>query len=103
MRFTDLVPKAFWRKVREAGIDGYMVIVGMIIVTTAVILAIFAEFIAPYDPIARVGPPVSPPSPEFLLGTDSIGRDVLSRLIYGARTIMIVILISTILSMYLLT
>lgn len=48
------------------------------------IIAIFAPLFAPYDPLAS-GPPVVPPSPEHWFGTDRQGRDILSRLIYGAR------------------
>jgi peptide/nickel transport system permease protein len=75
------------------------VIIGLVIISIFILFAVFAEYIAPYDPIEIVGPPVSPPSDKFILGTDSLGRDVFSRLVYGARTIILVILISTILSM----
>jgi len=57
-----------------------------------VIVAVFAPFIAPHDPLEQdlinsILPPVWMPDndPAFLLGTDSLGRDLLSRLIYGAR------------------
>ena len=86
-------------RIRRAGIDGYMVIAGAVIVFSAVFIAIFAEWISPYNPIATVGPSVTPPSLKYPLGTDSIGRDILSRIIYGTRTIMIVIILSTSLSM----
>lgn len=48
--------------------------------------AVLAPVIAPYDPEAIVGPFGAPPGGEFLLGTDQIGRDMLSRLLYAART-----------------
>ncbi|WP_404429993.1 dipeptide/oligopeptide/nickel ABC transporter permease/ATP-binding protein [Microbacterium lacus] len=48
------------------------------------VIAIFAPVFAPYDPLAS-GPPVLPPSAEHWFGTDRQGRDILSRLIYGAR------------------
>ena len=48
--------------------------------------AVLAPVIAPYDPEAIVGPFGAPPGDEFLLGTDQIGRDMLSRLLYAART-----------------
>jgi len=52
---------------------------------TLVVLA--APLLAPHNPLAPVGPAFSPPgSGGFLLGTDSVGRDVLSRILYGART-----------------
>jgi peptide/nickel transport system permease protein len=51
------------------------------------LLAIFARVIAPYNPVQPVGGLNLPPgSPGFLLGTDSIGRDLLSRTLYGVQT-----------------
>lgn len=48
--------------------------------------ALFAPWIAPYDPIeTRILEALSAPSPTHLLGTDELGRDILSRIIYGAR------------------
>lgn len=50
------------------------------------VLAVFGPFLAPYDPVAiNVPKRLNPPSAEFLLGTDAFGRDILSRLLYGAR------------------
>ncbi len=70
---------------------------GLIGIVTVVAVAIFAPLIAPYDPaaqdvLARLKPPAwaARGSVEHLLGTDHLGRDVLSRLIYGSRiTLMI--------------
>ncbi len=56
-----------------------------------VIVAIFAPLIAPHDPLEQnIVVRLEPPSAEFLLGTDGYGRDVLSRLIYGARVSLVV-------------
>ena len=62
-----------------------------------VVVAVFAELVAPHDPLEgdtydRNEPPVwaEEGSPQFLLGTDHIGRDVLSRMIFGARVSLIV-------------
>jgi peptide/nickel transport system permease protein len=46
---------------------------------------LFAQFIAPYDPLQLVGRRLQPPSWSHWLGTDALGRDVLSRTLYGAR------------------
>jgi ABC-type dipeptide/oligopeptide/nickel transport system permease subunit len=57
-----------------------------LIIIALVLIAIFASFIAPYDPNASVGKGLLRPGENgFLLGTDFLGRDVLSRIIYGAR------------------
>jgi peptide/nickel transport system permease protein len=64
--------------------------IGLAIVLFWVLVAIFAPLIAPHDPFAQDGSAVNqPPSRQYLLGTDHIGRDNLSRLIYGSRTILI--------------
>jgi peptide/nickel transport system permease protein len=65
--------------------------VGAVLCVLIVIGAVFAPWLAPYDPneqniIARL----SPPSAEFLFGTDSYGRDVLSRILWGSRISLIV-------------
>ncbi len=61
-------------------------IIGLVLVTLLTFVAIFAPWIAPYDPIEQNLDAISQgPSREHLLGTDEIGRDELSRLIYGAR------------------
>lgn len=59
---------------------------GLVIVLVMAFLAIFAPFLAPYDPtMLHLNAVLEPPSNTFLLGTDALGRDVLSRLLYGAR------------------
>jgi len=61
--------------------------VGLVIVSVFVLLAIFGPFIVPYDPYQRnVVERFSPPSKEHILGGDDIGRDIYSQLIYGTRT-----------------
>ena len=72
-------------------------ILPILILTTLVLVAVFADFIAPYDPeVGALGARFRPPawiaggSAAHLLGTDHIGRDVLSRLIFGARVSMVV-------------
>ena len=65
--------------------------VGLVLLAAIVIVAIFAPLIAPHDPLEQnIVVRLEPPSAEFLLGTDGYGRDVLSRLIYGARVSLVV-------------
>ena len=49
-------------------------------------VAIFARQIAPYDPLAAVGQPMTAPNAAYLLGTDTVGRDILSRVLAGVQT-----------------
>lgn len=58
---------------------------GMIVIALYVFAACFANFLAPYSETEIVGRALQPSSPEFLLGTDQVGRDMLSRIIFGAR------------------
>src|SRR6478736_1152443 len=50
-----------------------------------ILMAIFAPVIAPYDPIKQSADLLQPPSRQHLFGTDELGRDIFSRIIYGAR------------------
>jgi peptide/nickel transport system permease protein len=50
------------------------------------VVAIFAKQIAPYDPLIAVGKPMTAPGGANLLGTDTVGRDILSRVLCGAQT-----------------
>lgn len=59
---------------------------GLFIVGIMTIAALFAPLIAPYDPMQlHLHSVLAPPSSQFWLGTDSLGRDIFSRLLYGAR------------------
>jgi peptide/nickel transport system permease protein len=61
-------------------------LLGLTLVLGAVACALFAPFIAPHDPYARdLSKYVLAPSAEHLFGTDDVGRDILSRVIYGAQ------------------
>lgn len=72
--------------------------IGLIITVTYFLGAIFADWLAPYSYFEVVGEVWEPSSSEFLLGTDSIGRDLLSRMIYGGRITIFVATAATILA-----
>lgn len=60
---------------------------GAVVIIIMVVAAIFAPLLAPYDPnVPDMRDSLAKPSSQHLLGTDQIGRDTLSRLIYGTRT-----------------
>jgi peptide/nickel transport system permease protein len=64
---------------------------GLVLVVVMFVTGLFAEGLSPYSPTANdFAAMTEPPSWEHLLGTDQFGRDLLSRIIYGARTAMIV-------------
>ena len=67
-------------------------VIGLAVVSVIFLIAIFASLLAPHDPLEQFrGFTKLPPfwmegsDPRFLLGTDAVGRDMLSRLMYGAR------------------
>jgi peptide/nickel transport system permease protein len=61
-------------------------VVGLIVVLTFVLLAVLAPLVAPYGPDQQLlTDRLKPPSPQHFFGTDDLGRDVLSRVIYGAQ------------------
>jgi peptide/nickel transport system permease protein len=70
-------------------------VVGLVVITTFILLALFAPLISPYDPIATSWTLVrKPPSALHWFGTDDLGRDILARVIYGARASLLAGLIS---------
>jgi peptide/nickel transport system permease protein len=68
-----------------------LMLVGIGLTLFVAVMSILAPFIAPHDPTTiGLGPPNSPPSAIFPMGTDQYGRDMLSRIIWGGRFILLV-------------
>lgn len=61
------------------------IVVGAVIVASWLLVIVFVGVLAPHDPFASLGPRLQAPSAQYLLGTDALGRDVFSRVLYGAR------------------
>jgi len=85
----------FWRALKKAPWTAWF---GLIVVSIYLLVAIFAPLLAPYGEAEVVGDQFSPWDSQFLLGTDQIGRDMLSRLIYGARNTIAIAVLTTALS-----
>lgn len=83
--------KGFWALYRMSRIG----LLGLLLISAFIIMALAAPWIAPYDPRALVGFPFQPPSGEHLLGTDQIGRDIFSMLIWGSRVSLLVGLLAS--------
>ncbi|HEX6385115.1 MAG TPA: ABC transporter permease [Anaerolineae bacterium] len=77
---------SLWRRylIRFTTILGLMLVVGIVLV------ALFAGVLSPFDPWKSVAAPFQPPGPVHWLGTDDLGRDLLSGVIYAIRTSLIV-------------
>jgi ABC-type dipeptide/oligopeptide/nickel transport system permease subunit len=89
-RRPSLLSKAWRRLLRnKAGI------ISLVMILLTLLVALLAPIIAPYDPlIGDFSAVLQPASSQYLLGTDELGRDVLSRILYGARISMAVGLLS---------
>ena len=72
--------------------------ISLVILVVVGLAALFAPVVAPYDPDAIVGTFSGAPCKEFILGTDQIGRDVLSRLLYAMRISLLVGIMATLIS-----
>ncbi len=76
-----------WRRIRRVFFQRKLVLAGTIVLLLLVLVAIFAPLIAPHDPYLNdMSQALQNPSSNHWLGTDKLGRDTFSRLVYGART-----------------
>jgi peptide/nickel transport system permease protein len=74
--------------------------VGLVIFLLVALAAIAAPLLSPHDPVEQnILYKLKPPTAEYLLGTDAFGRDILSRLLYGARISLVIGFVSTIAAM----
>lgn len=94
---------AFMRALKSFALlrESWVGMVGAFIVAFWIVMAIFAPWIAPYDPLELMQPFAKPGAEwkgggTFWLGTDSLGRDILSRIIWGSRTVLIYAPLATI-------
>ncbi|MFC1494926.1 ABC transporter permease [Thermodesulfobacteriota bacterium] len=80
-----------WRRLRRVFFSRGTVVVGFTILIIVFLLAVFAPFLAPYDPYqVGIADALIQPDGSHWLGSDALGRDTLSRLIYGSRTALMV-------------
>jgi peptide/nickel transport system permease protein len=87
---------AFWRVLKSFGLlrESWVGMIGAFLVLFWVLVAILAPLLAPFDPNASIQPFAKPgieaaKGGTFWLGTDQLGRDILSRIIWGSRTVLI--------------
>ncbi|ASP23245.1 putative D,D-dipeptide transport system permease protein DdpC (plasmid) [Antarctobacter heliothermus] len=75
-----------------------LAMLGAVIIGVLIFVAIFAPWLAPYSPVGQnLGARLLPPSAEHWMGTDELGRDILSRILHGARiTLVIVVMVAMI-------
>jgi peptide/nickel transport system permease protein len=74
-------------------------VAGLIIISFIIILSLIAPLIAPYDPLdQRLDERLQPPSSKHLMGTDKLGRDIFSRVLYGGRISLFIAVSSVVLA-----
>ena len=89
-----------WLDAAERFVGNRLAVVGLVIVFVFVFTAIFGSFLAPYDPLEQnLRNTFKPPNMKNWLGTDDLGRDVLSRLMVSAKTALLVAFVSVSISL----
>jgi peptide/nickel transport system permease protein len=90
--FTEAPPRVSeTRRFIKVFLGRPVVIIGFVIILVVLICAAIPSLLAPYDPVKQdLNNVLMPPGPGHLLGTDSLGRDMFSRVIFGARTALII-------------
>jgi peptide/nickel transport system permease protein len=74
-------------------------VAGLIIISFIIILSLIAPIMAPYDPLdQRLDERLQPPSSKHLMGTDKLGRDIFSRILYGGRISLFIAVSSVVLA-----
>ena len=84
-----------WRELKKAPLTAWF---GLIVIAAYMFVAIFAPWVAPYGESQVFDTPYAPWSSEFIFGTDQLGRDVWTRLVYGARNTIGIAVATTLLS-----
>jgi len=89
----------FSRMGQKYGVEWWILVAGAVIIAGIILMALFASDIAPYSPHNQdAGPQLAPPSAAHYMGTDNLQRDVFSRIVFGARTILGVAILAAIIS-----
>lgn len=92
----------FFIEFKKLLFNNYLMLFSFIIVICIILSAIFAPYIVPYDPLEHnYGAILQSPSSEHIFGTDAMGRDLFSRVIYGGRISLIVSVSSVLFGMFL--
>ena len=94
----DIVSESYLQTVFRRFKRHKLALISLVIVVILGLAALFAPIITPYDPNEMAGPFSGAPGKGFLLGTDQIGRDVFSRLLYAMRISLLVGIMATLIS-----
>lgn len=99
---SPLRVRSLWMDAWQRFLKNRLAIIGLIVILIFFVTAAIGPVLAPYDFLEqRLDAQLQSPSTSHWLGTDDLGRDILSRLLYGARTAALVAIISTLISLVL--
>ncbi|MBC6404893.1 MAG: ABC transporter permease [Rhodospirillales bacterium] len=87
-----------WKELKKAPLTAWF---GMVVIAIYIFVSIFAGVLAPYGETDPVGFEYEPWGGDFLLGTDNLGRDMFSRLLYGAQNTVAIAIVTTLLAFFL--
>ncbi|AND43010.1 ABC transporter permease (plasmid) [Cytobacillus firmus] len=90
-----------WKKYWQVLTSNNIGLFGLILLVIFLLIAILAPILAPFDPTDRVGAPFTKPNGQFLLGTNDVGQDILSELLYGTRISLLIGVIAAFISILL--
>jgi ABC-type dipeptide/oligopeptide/nickel transport system permease subunit len=97
--WVETKPRSLWKDAARTFAQNKAGMFGLLIVVLLFISAIFAPVIAPYDPLEQDWDHLrEPPSWQHPMGTDELGRDMFSRILYGARTAVLIATLTTTIS-----
>ena len=83
---TGVQTRSRWEDLRRTFFSNRLALFGTVVMAGFILMAVFAPLIAPYDPLGQdLAAKFAPPSAAHPFGQDELGRDILSRIIYGAR------------------
>src|SRR5918998_6513931 len=83
---TGVETRSRWEDFRRVFFSNRLALFGAALMSLFILMGVFAPLIAPYDPLQQdLAGKFAPPSGAHLMGQDELGRDILSRVIYGAR------------------
>jgi peptide/nickel transport system permease protein len=90
-----------WKKYWQVLTSNNLGLFGLWLLVIFLLVALLAPILAPFDPTERVGLPFSKPNSQFLLGTNDVGQDILSELLYGTRISLLIGVIAAFISILL--
>lgn len=99
--FENFIQESYWGPIFKRFFKHKLALTGIIVLIILILIAIFAPSLAPYDPFKMdVTSFSAAPSDKHILGTDSVGRDILSRLIFASRVSLLVGIGSVLLNVF---